>query len=193
MAEGALSGLQQGALGALAPRVITWSQLQEETMRDLQCGTLVKVLQSSTLEWPVDISQWSRYRDDLSVVDGVVLFKERPVIPMVMRPEVLATLHAGHQGVTSMVARAANSVWWPGINYDLRRIRLSCVQCDTITPSQSMQPPTDLPTLHYPFQQVAADYFVLEGHHYLVVVDQYSGWPSVHQEKTEDSRGSVNR
>ena len=60
----------------------------------------MKVLQSSMLEWPGEVSQWSRYRDDLSVVDGVVLFKERPVIPVVMRPEVLSTLHAGHQGVT---------------------------------------------------------------------------------------------
>ena len=92
-------------------------------------GLLVKVLQSSMLEWPGDISQWNRYRDDLSLVDGVVLFKDRSVIPVVLRPEVLATLHAGHQGVTSMVARAANSFWWPGINDDLRRIRLSCVQC----------------------------------------------------------------
>ena len=188
VAEGALMELQQGALGAVAPRVITWGQLQEETWRDPQCGTLMKVLQSSMLEWPGEVSQWSRYRDDLSVVDGVVLFKERPVIPVVMRPEVLSTLHAGHQGVTSMVARAANSVWWPGINDDLRRVRLGCVQCDTITPSQSMQPPPDLPALHYPFQQIAADYFALEGHHYLVVVDRYSGWPSVHQAKTEDSR-----
>ena len=188
VAEGALMELQQGALGAVAPRVITWGQLQEETLRDPQCGILMKVLQSSMLEWPGDISQWSSYRDDLSLVDRVVLFKDRPVIPVVLRPEVLATLHAGHQGVTSMVARAANSVWWPGINDDLRRIRLSCVQCDTITPCQSMQPPTDLPTLHYPFQQIAADYFALEGHHYLVVVDRYSGWPSVHKAKTEDSR-----
>ena len=54
-----------------------------------------------------------------------------------------------------------------------------------------MQPPTDLPALHYPFQQIAADYFVLEGHHYLVVVDRYSGWLSVHQAKTEDSRELV--
>ena len=87
-----------------------------------------------------------------------------------------------------MLAMAANLVWWPGINDDLRRVRLGCVQCDTITPSQSMQPPPDLPALHYPFQQIAADYFALEGHHYLVVVDRYSGWPSVHQAKTEDSR-----
>ena len=55
VAEGALMELQQGALGAVAPRVITWGQLQEETLRDLQCGILMKVLQSSTLEWPGDI------------------------------------------------------------------------------------------------------------------------------------------
>ena len=31
----------------------------------------------------------------------------------------------------------------------------------------------------YPFQQVVADYFQAGGYHYLVVLDQFSGWLTV--------------
>jgi hypothetical protein len=33
----------------------------------------------------------------------------------------------------------------------------------------------------YPFQQVCSDYFKHIGHNYLVMVDRYSGWPSVYR------------
>ena len=118
----------------------------------------------------------------------MVVYKGRPVIPVALRPEVLATLHSGHQGVMSMWARASASVWWPGMHDNITRIRAKCWRCDTNTPSQPKEPPVALPVPEYPFQQVCSDYFSLEGRQYLVMVDRYSRWPSVYQAKSEDSR-----
>ena len=44
-----------------------------------------------------------------------------------------------------------------------------------------MSAPQPEPLQHpdYPFQQVASDYFQAGGYHYLVIVDRFSGWPTV--------------
>ena len=43
------------------------------------------------------------------------------------------------------------------------------------------------PDPSFPFQQVAADYFVIKGHTYLVLVDRYSGWFTVSHFKTHQA------
>ena len=82
-----------------------------------------------------------------------------------------------------MSARASESVWWPGIQADIERTRLECRSCDVSAPSQPAAPPTPLPSPAYPFEQICADYFSYGGHKYLVIVDRFSNWPTVHQVK----------
>ena len=79
-----------------------------------------------------------------------------------------------------MRQRAADSVYWPGLNSDLRKIRSKCSTCNEIAPSQSKEPLILLPQPNYPFEQICADYMSLSGHNYLSVVDRYSGWPIIY-------------
>ena len=44
------------------------------------------------------------------------MYGNRLVIPALLRKEVLECLHAAHQGVAGMKARAATCVYWPGIS-----------------------------------------------------------------------------
>ena len=46
-------------------------------------------------------------------------------------------------------------------------------------------PPVRPPMPDYPFQLVSSDFFSYAGKVYMVLVDRYSGWPSVRQCKTE--------
>ena len=82
-----------------------------------------------------------------------------------------------------MSARASESVWWPGIQADIEKTRLECRSCDVSAPSQPAAPPTPLPSPAYPFEQICADYFSFGGHKYLVIVDRFSNWPTVHKVK----------
>lgn len=122
------------------------------------------------------------------MADGVVLLGDRPIIPRSLRTEVLATLHAGHQGTTSMISRATTAVWWPGVNDDIARLRARCKQCMSNAPSQPKSPPVSPPSPAYPFQEICADYFSVKGKNYLVVVDRYSGWPSVYLARTSTAK-----
>ena len=107
------------------------------------------------------------------------MYKDRVVIPKQLRPNVLETLHSAHQGITKMIARAATSVFWPGITRDIEETRKQCTHCDRMAPSQPAAPPTTLSYPEYPFQKVCADFFTYKGKHYLVLVDRYSNWPIV--------------
>jgi len=101
------------------------------------------------------------------------------LIPPSLRDEVLAALHAAHQGVTSMTARAESSIFWPGIAPAIAALRAGCYRCNRMAPSNPSAPPTPLTPPDYPFQCMCADYFHYKGCNYLVVVDRYSNWPIV--------------
>ena len=99
----------------------------------------------------------------------------------------MVALHRAHQGSTGMSLRASSTVWWPGVTADIGRTRDLCRVCVRNAPSQRPMPPTEMVQPDYPFQKVAADYFYYAGHTYLVVVDRYSGWPSVSKCREESS------
>ena len=86
-------------------------------------------------------------------IDGaMLLYRGRPVVPSSMREQVLQTLHSAHQGVTRMVARAEESLFWPGMTNDIKMMRESCHSCRKYAPSQSKLPPWDPVIPEYPFQ-----------------------------------------
>merc|ERR1712059_232284 len=90
-----------------------------------------------------------------------------------------------------MWGQAAAVVWWPGLYEDISRVRAQCWRCDSNAASQPKQPPVPLPRVEYPFQQICSDYFLLEGRQYLVTVDRYSGWPSVHRAREANDKELV--
>ena len=51
----------------------------------------------SRQELPVNLRDYHQIRNDLIAVDGVILYKERVVVPQKLRNKVISTLHAAHQ------------------------------------------------------------------------------------------------
>ena len=118
-------------------------------------------------------------REHLWIDTGVIMFKQRIVIPTALRSQILKSLHCAHQGTKGMRARAANCVYWPGINSAIEQVRRNCSFCNNIAPSHPRQPLNPLPMSQYPFEYVCADAFTMRGHHCLVVIDKYTSWPIV--------------
>ncbi|XP_052791355.1 uncharacterized protein LOC128225477 [Mya arenaria] len=134
--------------------------------------------------FPEALREYFQFKDSLQTVDGVVLYKDRVVIPTCLRQEVLASLHSAHQGVTAMTSRAESSVFWPGITPAISALRAS--RSAPSNPSAT----TPLMNAEYPFQCICADYFHYKGCHYLVVVDRYSNWPIV-ERANDGARGLI--
>ena len=115
-------------------------------------------------------------KEHLWIASDIIMFKDRIVVPPQLRQQVLMLLHSAHQGTEGMRARAATAVYWPGINASIAQMRQNCKFCNSIAPSQPRQPLQPLPPSEYPFHYICADAFELRNHHYLVVVDKFSGW-----------------
>ena len=79
-----------------------------------------------------------------------------------------------------MLRRADQTIYWPGMAADIRKIRYSCQSCNERAPSQPREPYCMSPPPLYPFQQICMDYFEIGHHSYLSCVDRFSGWITVY-------------
>ena len=149
---------------------ISWNNIVEETSKD----TVLTELKNAIYEgfcgtYPL-ISDYMRYKDSFFVHDNVVMYQDRVVIPKVLRKVVLDTLHAAHQGASSIQLRAQTIVFWPGMTRDIAMKRAACEDCNRNAPSQAvmLSEPAAVPSL--PFQQTV--FFDFGGRHYLVAADR---------------------
>ena len=137
-----------------------------------------------------DLRLYHQYREHLSTFDGVIMYKDRLVIPPSLRDQILSSLHSAHQGITSMCSHAESKVFWPGITSDITNLRNNCSACNRNAPSQPSAPPTPPAVPAYPFQCIASDFFQYAGSHYLVAVDRYSNWPIV-ERASDGAKGLI--
>lgn len=122
-----------------------------------------------------------RFREELSVVDGVLLKGSRIVIPGRLRKQTLQLAHEGHQGIVKTKLRLREKVWWPGIDQDAENLVKSCRACQVVGPVPKQEPimRTQLPD--GPWQDLCADLMgpFPTGEYVFVVVDYYSRWQEV--------------
>ena len=161
---------------------------------------LAKVMEDSWLDRRskevTGLRPYFNIRDRLGAAEGLVTYAFdqghlRLVIPECLRAEVTASLHAGHQGLDSMLRRARQTVYWPGMEGDLQRQRDRCNVCNLHAPAQAAEPLLMTPPPDYPFQQTAMDLCSLEGHTYLVYADRLSGWIEVAHLPDGASSGAI--
>ena len=157
---------------------VTWERVQEATFSEF--GPLMTLIHQGfpAMKHDVDdrFTNYWAYRESLYIYDQVVMYNDRVVIPPSLRPEILESMHAAHQGETGMTMTAQSTVFWPGISHDIERTRKICRPCTRNAPSQpGLEPvPPIIPTT--PFEAIVSDYFKYKGMNYLVVADRLSGW-----------------
>ena len=176
------------------PRI--WDLVKKESQKDSQTQDLVKTIASgfplSKESLPSSLGDFWKCRNDLYVIDEVVLYKNRIVIPQTLRKDVLQFLHSAHQGVSAMNERAKVEVYWPNITNDIQNVRDSCRDCNCIAPTQPKLPPYEPMIPSTPFEAIACDYFLFMGWYYLIAVDRLSGWTEVSKiRKGSDESGSA--
>ena len=170
---------------------ITWERVQSATFSEYE--RLMCLIQTGFPGEKSDVDNqfqdfWN-FRQGLHVYDNVIMYHDRIVIPPSLRPEVLNSIHAAHQGQGAMMCTAQSTVFWPGISQDVERERQICRSCTRNAPSQPrLEPvPPIFPTT--PFEAVVGDYFKLHGMNYLIIADRLSAWTECYRAKsgTEES------
>ena len=164
--------------------VITWDRLVEECKQSTTYQLLHKTVScgvpDSSKDWDNKVLPYYQTRHGLSTLGPVVMYYDRPVIPVGLRQEVTEHLHAAHGCANTMFQRATNTVYWPAYRQDINTFQSACTTCRRIAPSNPCMPPsTPLDFPEYPFQSICMDFFTHAAKNYLIIVDRYSNWLSV--------------
>lgn len=123
--------------------------------------------------------------------DDMLCYDDRIVIPSSLRQRYLDLLVAVHAHPNKMKARARKSVWWPFMNSDINQRWRSCPTCVERSPSNPKEPTKPREPAEFPFQILHMDLASYSGKQYLIIVDQFSGWPIVRNLGKEATTATV--
>ncbi|XP_055923337.1 uncharacterized protein K02A2.6-like [Eupeodes corollae] len=115
-----------------------------------------------------------KIKDDLHVIDDILLKSNRIVIPSSMRKEVLKLIHEGHLGIQRCQSLAKDIVFWPNINNYIQNIVTDCETCMRHRSSQPKEPLQPHEIQPIPWYKVGTDLFEFNKQIYLLVVDYWS-------------------
>ena len=89
--------------------VITWDKLRMAAEEDFTMVKLMEVVMrgfpQSNYELDDAVKPFHKFIHDHYVADEVVCYKDRIVVPVQLREQLLETIYAAHQGVTGMMDR----------------------------------------------------------------------------------------
>jgi len=188
-------------MGSLTSHLpVTFEELRAFSQEDGLLQTVKRFIKS---RWP-DLKtlrqhpKWSqlegfhRRREALTIEQECVLFRERIVIPSVLRSRVLKLFHRGHPGIQRMKSLARSYAYWQGMDHDIGNMVLRCYPCA----SAEKQPPKA--TLHAwppatkPWERIHIDYAGPRlGRYFLIIVDAFSKYPDVIPVSNMTSRQTV--
>jgi hypothetical protein len=93
-------------LGSEEISVITWERLYEVANEVREQVKLKEVVLRGFTQSSYDVDEEIRhYHKFKHVAEEVVCYKDRIIFPAKLRPQVLETIHAAHQGVSGMISR----------------------------------------------------------------------------------------
>ena len=110
-----------------------------------------------------------------TILDDLLLFDDRIVIPQQMLMEILDTIHIGHLGITKCRARARNAVYWPEMSARIEEMVNKCQTCAKVRP-EPKEPLMKSAFPQKPWEKIGMDLCCRGNDTFLVVVDYYSRW-----------------
>lgn len=143
----------------------------------------VRLMKQTAVGWPespaqldADLRPYHTFADELSTSCGLVFKGHRLVVPRLARADILDRLHGAHTGVNAVLRRARETVFWPGITADIKRVTESCAICQTYQQSLQKEPLMSHPPPSRPWEKVGVDIFMFGDRDYLCTVDYLSGF-----------------
>ena len=169
----------------------------EEVRREQEQDETCRCIKEFVLRdhWPEsakkDFKTFYHERHSFSVVDRILLYGGRLVIPSVLRKEMLDRLHEGHQGIVKTRALARSTVWWPGLSKEIETLVQNCPACEMYR-REHPQPLVPTPTPKHEWMKVATDLFEWQGENYLLIVDYFSRWFEISHLNSLSSAAVIN-
>ena len=156
------------------------NEIAEETAKD---KVLQSVIHHISENWsiskrrlPTDVLSFWSCKDQLSFNDDILYRGDRIVVPVTLRKSLTEKLHQAHMGVESTLRRARTSLWWPGMNSQLKQFISTCQVCQSFQRNNLIESLVSHSIPDRPWSKIVADPFEFKGEHFLVLADYYSDW-----------------
>lgn len=146
--------------------------LKKAQMEDSTCHLLKSAIENG--DWTeMKGTVFYKERGDLVVHGDLILHGTRIYVPRKTRPDVLDSIHKGHQGISRCTSRARDAVWWPGMIAEIKQKVEGCLICieNSRVPCEPLIP-SSVP--ERPWQVLGTDLLKYEGKFYLVIQDYFS-------------------
>ena len=154
------------------------AEFREETSKDLILQMVQKYVNQgwpdSKNAVPLEVRPFWCVRDELYVSEGLVLRREKLVVPISLRRSMLSKIHASHLGIEKCTARAKDLFYWPGMSAQITEMCEQCSTCAEYRTKQQKEPMIVTQVPDYPWQKVASDLFSFDGESYVLVGDYFS-------------------
>ena len=163
------------------PKAMTLEEIKQETRNDAEMQAVIKAVETD--QWNVpEVQNYKKLKKELSVFNGLVLRRNRIVIPSTLRSKSVDLAHGGHQGIVKTKQLIRDKVWFPGIDKLAEEKVKNCLSCQAAsTKSPPLDPlrMTSLPS--GPWKEVAVDFAgpFPSGDYIMVVTDEFSRFPEV--------------
>ena len=165
------------------PECVSISQIQQASAQNdhLQClkSFIIAGWPSTKEELHTDLKPYWSYRDELAIIDGVMLKGRCIIIPTSLKQQLLDQLHTNHMGTEKTKLLAHKSVYWSDINVDIEKYIKSCATCLEF---QQMQPKEKIIHHDIPlrlWEVLGTDVFQFNNKNHLCIVDYHSKFPVV--------------
>ena len=126
------------------------------------------------------------------IVDDVLMYNERIVIPSNLQARILRDFHKGHPGRSRMKALMRSFVYWSKMDSDIDAMVNACRGCALAAKA----PPVVFkpwPKSELPWSRIHLDFAgPVDGVYYLIIVDSFSKWPEVIQCRKPTSEVVIN-
>ena len=100
------------------------AQLQKATEQDPVMQTLKSTI---LVEWPdtrkqvpISIRDYWKFREDLTLHNGILFKSQHIIIPHALRPQVISRLHSSHLEIEACLRKARDRVYWPAMNSPIK-------------------------------------------------------------------------
>ena len=170
------------------PECLTMQELQKATCQDQHLQYLMEYVTQgwpeSKNQLPQDIRTYWMFRDDMAVIDWVVIKGRCIIILEALQQQVLKQLHINHMGIKKTKFLVCKSVYWIGMNADIENHIKIVLHALIFWQTQPKEKFIRHDIAGKPWEVMGVDMSISNNKNYLCIVDYHSRFLRV--KKAED-------
>ena len=161
------------------PVAIELEEIQECMKTDIVLQQVIEAVKSEVWNNEESLKPYKQIRNELTLVQGLLLRQSRIVMPKELHKRTLDLVHKNHMGIVKSKEHLRGKVWWPSIDREVEQRIKSCRLCQLVGRDGKPEPLIicDLP--ERPWQVVYADILgpFPGGESIFALIDGYSRFP----------------